>query len=355
MKAICSTLVLLMIGDVSFARNMSEPVYVDPFDRGAGSTVLTRATREGMVYGNPALLTLGGAWVRWMGLQVTMKPSGEIETVQSNINNLQNEDEGNSESNLQSILSALDFGIGSEVSIGLLNQYVALASFADVSAYFLYNQFGNTGIPGARGILEGMGGAALALAYAPVRWWSIGVNHKQLYGIYKDVVVTPTNSTESLGELQNINGAGIGQSTDVGSILFFQGFNVDYSLGLTIANLVPVEFSDNTHPKLNQRKNIGLGLALHTETNVIDFSLELHDIEAKSETLLNRRLKFGMRVLLWQILGLSAGYNNGFPTFGLAMDAYIFKMGLSYSHRIVGIGDDSFARQELTFTTTMGF
>ena len=70
-------LIFIFLMDQQLAgRSLSAPLHVEAFDRGAGSTVMTRASREGMIYGNPALLTLGGSWVRWFGLQATLKARG---------------------------------------------------------------------------------------------------------------------------------------------------------------------------------------------------------------------------------------------------------------------------------------
>ena len=53
------TILLLLNSAQGFGRNMSDPVYIEPFDRAAGGTVLTRATRDGVLYGNPRTSGLG--------------------------------------------------------------------------------------------------------------------------------------------------------------------------------------------------------------------------------------------------------------------------------------------------------
>ena len=51
------------------AKGSNELLYSEAFDLAAGGTTLTRSSQEGIVFANPALLPLGGAWVRWLGFQ----------------------------------------------------------------------------------------------------------------------------------------------------------------------------------------------------------------------------------------------------------------------------------------------
>ena len=220
---------------------------------------------------------------------------------------------------------------------------------------FRYDSFGNAGIPGARASLDGLGGLVISGTFNPVRWFSIGMTQKSLYGIYKDVTLTPTNSTAAIEELQSIDGYGTASATDIGTLFFFQGFLMDFSLALTMKNLSPAKFTNDAYPTLPTMKNVSLGFAIHTGSNVVDLSVELHDIEAKSEESLARRLHLGARFLVWQKLGMSLGYANGGPSAGLALDLIILKMSLGYSQRVIGFGETSFVRPELTITTTIGF
>ncbi len=342
---------ILLISHTVFGRNQSEPVYVEPFDRGAGGTVLTRASREGILMGNPALLNLGRAWVRWAGLQFTLKVKGNTEKIKQGMETAQSsEDELNAD-----VLEAIDFGFGPELTIAILNQNGGGTVFLDSNVYFRYDAFGNTGIPGARASLEALGGVAIAGAISPVRWLTLGVTQKNLYGLQKDITVTPVNSADALAELQNTSGYGTASGTDLGALLFIQGFVVDFSLGLTMSNLSPVKFSDEAYPTLVPMKNLGLGLAIHAGSSVIDLSAELHDVEAKSGENLTRRLHLGARFLIWKSLGTAVGYTNNGLSYGLILDLIILKLTLSYSKRVVGFGESSIVRPEATITTSLGF
>lgn len=355
---------LLLIGLVfsnSFhleARNLSDPIYLEPFDRGAGGTVLTRASREGVLLGNPALLGLGSAWLRWVGMQTTIKLAADKDKVQTVIDaiNSGTGSDTNSESAIDTnLLSNVDLGPGAELSVSFLNKHAGGALIGDAGLYAKYDEFGDTGIPGARLVVDAVGGMAASAAFSPVRWLHLGATQKYLYGIEKNVVLTPVNGNEGLAEAQDISGLGEGQGTDIGMLLFFQDFTIDYLIGLTVKNLTPVKFSNEAYPTLPQTKNLGLGLTFHSGSNAVHFSAELHDIESKTGESLSRRLRFGSRLTLWQRLGLAVGIYNDKPSYGLKLDLLFLKIGLSFYSRIVGFGNNSFSRDEGTITFSVGF
>ncbi|SMF70083.1 hypothetical protein [Pseudobacteriovorax antillogorgiicola] len=352
----------IVIATEAWSRNLADPVYIEPFDRGAGGTVLTRASREGILFGNPALLGLGKSWLRWGGLQTTIKPSGDIDKIQSALNsdvassgtgttNLQ--DEGGTQVDI-SQLEALDLGIGTELTISILNQNGGGGIFVDGGAYLRYDSFGDTGIPGARIAVDAIGGAALSGAFSPLRWLHLGATQKFLYGVEKNLFITPFNAEDAIAEAQDVSSYGQGTGTDVGALIYLKDFTVDYSLGLTVKNLTPVKFTDNRYPTLPQTKNIGLGVTLHTEGNAIHFSGELHDVDGNSGESLARRLHLGVRFLLWQTLGVSAGVYHNKPSYGLKLDLLLIKIGLSSYYRVVGFGSNSFERPEYTITFSVG-
>src|SRR6476620_10310012 len=68
-KVSIAALGLLGITAPVMAKSSNELLYTEPFDLAAGGTTLTRASQEGIVFANPALLPLGGACIRWLGFQ----------------------------------------------------------------------------------------------------------------------------------------------------------------------------------------------------------------------------------------------------------------------------------------------
>ena len=45
------------------------PAYVHPFDLAGGGSIMTRATRDGILFANPAELPVAGIGFRWFGVQ----------------------------------------------------------------------------------------------------------------------------------------------------------------------------------------------------------------------------------------------------------------------------------------------
>ena len=354
-------LLLILSSAPSMGRNMSDPVYIEPFDRAAGGTVLTRATRDGILYGNPALLGLGKSWIRWAGFQTTPKITGDRENIQ-NLNDAVNGDnqtddaggEGGSEGIDLDLLSVIDVGTGFEFNLAFMNRNGGGGVFADAGLYADYSDFGNTGIPGAKIVTDVLGGAAISGAYAVTRWLHLGATQKMLYGSSKELVLTPLNFEQVSEEVQDGTSLGTGMGTDFGALLYFQDYTIDYALGLTAQNLVPVEFSDGAYPTLPQMYNLGLGIAFHTASNVIHLSAELNDLQATSAEPQRRRLHVGARLLIWERFGLAVGLYNDKPSFGIKADLTILAIGLSYYNKVIGFNENSFERDEITFTISAG-
>ena len=45
------------------------PAYVHPFDLAGGGSIMTRATRDGILFANPAELPVAGIGFRWFGVK----------------------------------------------------------------------------------------------------------------------------------------------------------------------------------------------------------------------------------------------------------------------------------------------
>ena len=351
--AIVASLFALHSSDLQ-ARSLSEPLYVEPFDRGAGSTVLTRASREGMMYGNPALISLGSPWIRWFGLQSTMKARGNT----PKLTELYNQNKANFEgdaADLVDFADAVDIGVGPEVSFSFLNEYFSVNSFVDLSTYFKYEAFGKVGIPGSRAILEALGAFSTSLSYAPARWLSLGLTYSKVGGIYRDLVITPLNSSEAIETFEDLESFGTGDALTGGLLLISRGYTFDYSLGIVAKNIGGLKFSDDTHPSFPATIDAGLGFAIHTKGSVIDWSLELEDVIQATPYPLSERLKFGVRFLAWQHIGLALGYRYRTPTAAITVDAYLLKLTIGTSTQRVGLGENSLLRSEYTLTLTTGY
>ena len=359
MYRILLTISICLTASTGLSRNISDPVYLEPFDRAAGGTVLTRATRDGIILGNPALLGLGKDWIRWAGLQMIFQPAGDLDKLNSAMDSANGSGDTGEESEESSaidlsILDLLDLGFSTEISLSMLSQNGGGMFFGDGGLYLNYDEFGNTGIPGAQGVIDILGGVAISGAFNPVRWLHLGATQKVLQGKETNLVLTPLNYESALAEAQDMGSLGQGTGTDVGALIFFQDYTIDYSLGLTIKNLTPVEFTDNARPKLPQMKNVGLGLTFHTEGNAIHFSGEFNDLDGNSGESLARRYRAGVRFLLWQRFGLAVGLYNNKPSYGIKVDAVIVKLGLSYYNQVFGTGDQSFERPEYVFNLAWG-
>lgn len=334
------------------ARSLSDSVYLEPFDKSAGGSVITRASREGILFGNPALLGLGSAWIRWTGIQSNFLLTGDLSEIRSALNS--SSDISNDPAGATDTLSAIDGGFGSQFSLSFLNKNFGAAVFSDIGSYLRYSSFGDGGLPGIRVIADGIGGMVLSGAVSPLRWLHLGVSQKLLYGSYRDVFVTPVNITAASEELRGISSLGQSSATDIGMLVYLKGFTVDYSLGLVASNLSPVVFSSSSYPTLPSLKNIGLGLTIHDAINALHLSIDYNDIEGRSEEPLSSRIHAGARVLIWQTFGLAVGLMHNKVSYGIKFDVLFLKFGASYYHRKIRVGANGYLRPEICVTLSTG-
>ena len=76
-KILLILLALAAPATTALARKTNQPIYEDPFDIGAGGASLTRASKDGMIFSNPALLPQGGKFFRWVGTTFTLLSNKE--------------------------------------------------------------------------------------------------------------------------------------------------------------------------------------------------------------------------------------------------------------------------------------
>src|SRR5262245_37670234 len=77
-RALLGGLMWVLLGEpTAVARKTNEPIYEDPFDIGSGGASLTRASKEGMIFSNPALLPLGSKTFRWLGFTLSLLANKE--------------------------------------------------------------------------------------------------------------------------------------------------------------------------------------------------------------------------------------------------------------------------------------
>ena len=385
---IISSLILASQAKGQFFSN--EPLYQDPFDKAAGGASLTMASREGLIFSNPALIPFGGKIVRWVGTKFNlMAPRNSLlyaykaksegcsattgamngllggaspcEAATQDLNALMGKNTG--------------FGVSTTLS-GILNNFgasLALGQGVDIKVRRAGDPVTGIGLPQL--VLRAESANALALSTAtriPYSPLSFGVTAKYMALLDTKIAVgaeLATDRSALKSQTDQIRG-GIAKGTgvDLGSLWFSQGKWVDFRLGATVqdvgsAVLKPVGTPcDPANPSCTVKQpiryqtiNSGVGLTFHNTTDMIHFALDYRDINNAYNEPMFKRIYAGTKVTLRNSLGLAFGMHHGYPSYGLELDAFIFKISLSTWQKVYGVDPKGDIRKYFMFSLSSGF
>lgn len=349
----------LLFAEISplFAKNSSELVYTEPFDLAAGGTTLTRASQEGIVFANPALLPLGAATIRWVGLETAFMVDRDL--AENGVSSLQAPADTGNSAFVEDLFSR-SIHFGQSLSLSLLNKNFAITVFDRLEVDIEGNRYDNGGLPQINFSGEAYAGAMATAAIQPTRWFSIGVTGKYLYMGEPDIQipVTDTERIEALADdpssLRDELQYGKGIGADLGMLFLHQTSYIDLSLGLKVEDALGTKLS-NHQETLPQTFNAGLGLAIHGTTNVLHLSADYRDIGNAYDEKTFKKIYLGARLMLFQTLGLAVGLYQGIPTFGVRFDAFFIKLGITAYGRELGTYPGDKQRNMVSVYTSIGF
>ncbi len=331
----------------AFARKTNQPVYEEPFDLGAGGASLTRATQEGILFSNPALLPYGGQFHRWIGLKNNFIAAKEsIEFARSVSEQKEAPDP------MSVFQDAADHPVhgGLETSLAWINEKFGFTVFQRFEPDFAIKKYGfhpdsedpspAAGLPEVRFRSETYAGAVLGLAEKITRWWSLGITVKYLYSWEPDISLSYTDKAKLASyatpdAMREVATPGQGVGYDVGTLLFAQGKTVDYRFAAKVDDVGNTAFSAG-QPNFLQTVSVGLGLTFHNDTDALHLAVDYRDILGAYHESLYKRLYMGARLLIRTYVGVAAGLYQGYPTMGLVVDFILFRVGFSAYGREYG-------------------
>lgn len=341
-------------GESLWARKTNQAVYEEPFDIAAGGAALTRASQEGVLFANPALMPYGGVFHRWLGIQSSVLASREW--IDQARGQPQNEACGTAEDGGAGLpqdpgaildkvqCQPVHFGVLQ--SLSYLTNNVGVAAFARMEADLTGEKFGPGGLPVLSLGVEGYGGAVASYGMPLARWFSLGVTVKKLYVAEPDISIDIADSsrierlTNDPQALQNELSYGSGMGYDAGMLLFLQGSNMDFRWAIKADDVGDTQFT-GTQPAFKQTLHTGLGLTFHGTTEAIHLSADYRDILGVYEEQIFKRIYAGARLMMRNRFGFAVGYYQGIPTAGVRLDLFFFKIGATVYGREMGdyVGD----------------
>ncbi len=146
-------------------------------------------------------------------------------------------------------------------------------------------------------------------------------------------------------------------STDINSLFFFQGKYVDFSAAFKVDNLgSPKTSGKGMGPStLKQTYNAGVGLTFHSDKDALHLGMDRYDLQNAHNEPEFKKTYVGAKFMFQHIVGLAGGYYQGYPSYGILLDAFFFRMGLTKYTKEMGEGPGGQPRPMYVLTFSGGF
>jgi len=368
----------------------NEPLYQDPFDLAAGGASLTMATREGLIFSNPALIPYGGKIVRWGGAKINlMAPRDSLlfayqasaqgcTATTGAMNGLIGASSPceTSSSDLNAIMGKKSsFGLSSTLSLIINNLGASLVLGQGLDINFRRSGDTTAGIGLPQLVLRAESANAAAVSAAtriPFTPFALGITTKYmgLLDTKINVGLESISDTSALTQQTNNirNGIAKGLGYDAGFLTFLQGRYLDYRLGATVSDIghsklsslgVVCDPTDATceakQPIRYQTLNIGTSITLHNSSSMLHMAIDYRDINNSYSEPLFKRIYTGTKLTLINTLGLAAGIHHGYPSYGVEFDGYLFKCAFNTWQKVLGTDPKGEVRKYFMFSVASGF
>lgn len=355
----------------AYARKTNEPVYQDPFDLGAGGASLTRASRDGRLFSNPALLPYGGKFHRWIGTTFSVLANKEsVGTAREMVTNASGGgdtaskgEEGAANEEFIDKVFQDPVRVGWGLSVSWVTAYFGLSVFSRFEPDFRAREFGESGFPEVQFQADSYHGVALGAAMrTPFRWLTFGLTGKYLYAAEPNVSVELTDE-EAIADMQSqtlaqdLTTHNKGFGVDAGMLMFFQGSTLDFSLAGKVDDLGNTKLlgPSETPSEFKQVVSAGTGLTLHTGADAIHMAVDYRDVTNAYDEDLFKKVYVGTKVLVRTYLGLGAGYYHGSPSYGAELDLLLLRIAGTYYTKELGDSPGVDPRRIYMISVSTGF
>jgi hypothetical protein len=325
-----------------------EPAYQDPFDLAAGGASLTRASKEGVVFSNPALLRLASGFIRWIGSSTNLLVNKEsVDTARKFLpggSTQSSQSSGTNNAEALDLLLKNPLRIGWGQAVSLITRSFGGSFFSRFEVDFAASQYGASGLPEIAIKTESYNGFVLGAPIpVPIPWLYLGLTGKYLFASEESVSADVADQTQITkysdpNTLKSLYSQNSGAGVDAGALLFLQSGSVDFSLAAKVDDIGNTKLTgDSLSPKsLKQVASVGTGLTLHTGDDMIHFAVDYRDIGNAYGEPLFKRVYAGTKVTVRQMFGVAAGYYNGYPSMGAVVDLFFFRLALTSYTRELG-------------------
>lgn len=164
----------------------------------------------------------------------------------------------------------------------------------------------------------------------------LGITAKYLArgrGAMTVISVEADKMKESLSDSSNFMGAGAGGGADFG-LMYQAGGRSNPSLGITVNDIGDTKITpeETTTLDLDLKQTINIGVSVEPGTKFSKFKLLADYRDAAGAVIKNpfKRVHLGGELSVLNMIGVTGGLNQGYPTAGLYFDFYIIRFDFGY-------------------------
>lgn len=346
----------------------NEPIFQDPFDIGGGGASLTRATQEGMLASNPAMMPYGAKFFRWLGLKTSISVGQDsVDFAKSAAKG--SKGEGDSAAQNQAFVDKIfdtPIHLGVAESLTFITSNFGMTVFTstepDIRAWKRGDPELGAGTPTIALRNELYGGALVSFAQrTPLPWFSYGLTGKYLLADERKINVEITDQTaitNAREEAQSLKAVPKKPAfgTDFGTLIFAQGNILDWRFASTVTNIGGTQFAEGAEPsEFKQMVNFGTSLTLHSDADAIHFAVDYRDALGAYDDLQYKHIYAGTKITIHRFLGLSAGLYQFNPTYGIELDLFFMRLAAASYAREYGRSPGVDRRPIYVISFSLGF
>jgi len=307
----------------------AQRIYRSAYHLGRGDTGISQCENEDCLFYNPAFLAEGEGIYKKTILaspqlemsratrdfvrQIGVEESSPVSTIRQNIGKPNH--------------------VGVQTYTGILLRRAAFGAFASNNLnLFAFKDPENGGLETIDASATQNIGVMFSLAEKIGDNFALGFTGKYLQRGRGGLTASVANAENASEQLQNQNellGIGTGSAADIG--LLYKGSSPSSpSFGLLLANLGDTKFATAEPTEqdltLKQTVNVGMSISPGTKFSKFRFLLDYRDILNNIQDNAFKKIHLGAELTLRDIIGITAGINQGAPTMGVYTDFWVLRL-----------------------------
>lgn len=316
------------------AEAQAQQIYRSPYFLGRGDTGVSIADDEEAIFYNPAGVAQGkGIYKK----TVLASPAVEVSQATRDLVKQLGAQEGDTVDTVRDNVGKPNH-LGASNVTGIVFRRAALAAFAVSNADLLAFKDPDAG---GLEVVKASADQTVGLTFTLAEGFfsnklMLGVTAKYLARGRGEIEVSSAEADQvkdKLSDTSNFLGQGEGGGADVG-MMWQGGGRVNPAFGITVADagdtkITPTEDTD-LDLDVKQTINVGVSVEPGTKFSKLRLLADVRDVGGRVIKNDRKKLHFGGELTVLDIVGVTGGINQGYPTAGFYFDLYFLRVDLGF-------------------------